>query len=312
MLSGCGYTGDPLPPALMIPEIVTDLRGYQRGSGIVLEFTVPRKTTEGLPLKSPPAVELRAGASVPGAFDRNAWLSGSVRLPPPQIRNGVAQLLVPARDWTGKEVVFAVRTIGPRGKASQWSNLLALRVIQSPQPPHSLRAEGAAGGVLLTWEGEGSRWRVLRRSEEGMVAAAEAEQRRWLDREAQFGRAYEYAVEQVVITGTAPAVSEASAAARIEYSDTFPPATPTGLRAVAGTAAVELNWDRNTEEDFRAYQLWRAEQGQPLEKLGEPGPSSSFTDRSAVSGRRYRYAVSAIDTKGNESRPGEPVEIVAP
>lgn len=312
VLCGCGYTGDPLPPALMIPEMVTDLRGYQRGGEILLEFTVPQKTTEDLLLKSPPAIEMRAGPNVAGPFDMNTWLAGSSPLPPPEIRNGTAQLRVPARDWNGKEIVFAVRAIGPRGKASPWSNLLALRVIGIPQAPRNVRAEGTAEGVLLSWEGEGSRWRVLRKGKAGMDPVAEAEERRWLDREAQFGQTYEYAVEQVVITGTAPAVSEASAAARIEYNDTFPPATPAGLRAVAGTGAVELNWERNTEPDFRAYQVWRAEGEQPLEKLGEPGAASSFTDRSAVSGRRYRYAVSAVDGKGNESPPCEPVEIVAP
>lgn len=312
MLTGCGYTGDPLPPALMIPEMVTDLRGYQRGGEILLEFTIPQKTTEELLLKAPPAVELRAGPNVPGSFNMDAWLSGSQRLSEPEIRDGAARLTVPVREWIGKEIVFAVRTTGPKGKTSAWSNLLALRVIRPPQPPVNLRAEGTAEGVLLTWEGEGSRWRVFRKSQDVIAPLGEVEERRWLDREAQFGQRYEYSVEQMVITGTAPAVSELSRTAQIEYADTFPPSPPAGLRAVAGTGAVELNWDRNTEPDLRAYQVWRAEGGAPLEKLGEPGASSSFTDSTAVSGRRYRYAVSAIDEKGNESRPCEPVEIVAP
>lgn len=311
-LARCGYTGDPLPPALMIPQMVEDLRGYQRGGVILLEFTVPQKTTEDLLLKAPPSIEMRAGPNVPAPFDMNAWLAGSRRLPEPEIRDGAARLTVPIGDWAGKEIVFSVRTAGPKGKVSAWSNLLALRVVEPPRPPVNLRAEGTAEGVLLTWEGEGSRWRVFRRNQDGMAPAGEVEERRWLDREAQFGQMCEYAVEQMVITGTAPAVSELSAPVRVEYRDTFPPASPSGLRALAAAGAVELNWDRNTEPDLRAYQVWRAEGDGPLEKLGEPGVSSSFTDASAVSGRRYRYAVSAIDANGNESRPCEPVEIVAP
>lgn len=312
MLCGCGYTGDPLPPALMIPETVEDLRGHQRGGEIMLEFTVPKKTTEDLLLKAPPAMELRAGPNPAGRFDMNAWLAGSQRLPEPKIEDGTARVRVPAREWAGKEMVFAVRTTGPRGKASPWSNLLVLRVVEAPERPHGLRAEGAPEGVLLTWEGAGARWRVFRRSGKEWVQAAEVEQRQWLDREAQFGQSYEYAVEQVVVTGAAPAVSEPSQPARIEYADTFPPAPPTGLRVLAGAGSVELNWDRNTEPDFRAYQVWRGEGSGPLERLGEPGVSSSFADRTAASGRRYRYAVSAIDERGNESRPCEPVGIVAP
>jgi len=312
VLCGCGYTGDPLPPALMIPKMVDDLRGQQRGGEIVLEFTVPQETTEDLLLKAPPAIELRAGPNVAGPFDMNAWLAGSRPLPGPQIRDGAAQLRVPAGEWAGKEMVFAVRTTGPRGKASAWSNLLVLRVVAAPEPPRALRAEGAPDGVLLTWEGAGSRWRVYRKSGDNWTQIAEAEQRQWLDREAQFGQSYEYRVEQMVGAGAAPAVSEPSAPARIEYADTFPPAPPTGLRVLAGTGSVELNWDRNTEPDFRAYQVWRAEGDGAFQRLGEPEASSSFADRTAVAGKRYRYAVSSIDEKGNESRPCEPVEIVAP
>jgi hypothetical protein len=312
LLCGCGYTGDPLPPALMIPERVDDLRGYQRGGEIVLEFTVPRKTTEDILLKSPPAIELRAGPNLQGAFDMNAWLAGSRLLPPPQIESGAARLRVAAAEWAGKEAVFAVRTIGPKGKSSPWSNLIVMRVVEPPEPPRRLRAEATATGVLLEWEGAGTRWRVFRRHEKDLLQAAEVEERRWLDREAQFGQSYEYTVQQVVLTGAVPAVSEPSEPARIEYKDIFPPAPPTGLRAVAATGGVELNWDRNTEPDFRAYQVWRAVADGPLARLGEPGPSSSFTDRTAAPGTRYRYAVSAMDANGNESRPCEAVEIVAP
>ncbi len=312
ILCGCGYTGDPLPPALMIPEAVEDLNGFQRGEVVLLQFTVPQKTTEDLLLKVPPEIELRAGENPQGGFDISAWLAGSERLPAPEIREGVARLSVPARAWAGMEMVFGVRTRGPRGRVSQWSNLLVLRIIAPPAPPRGLRAEGTPEGVRVTWEGEGARWRVFRKSEAEFEQAAEVEQREWLDREASFGKAYEYAVEQMAQTGAAPAVSERTAPVRIEYEDRFPPAPPAGLRALAGTGSIELNWDRNREDDFRAYQIWRAEEDGELQRLGEPGPSSTFSDRTAAPGKRYRYAVSAIDEKGNESRPCDPVEIVAP
>lgn len=312
LLGGCGYTGDPLPPALMIPEAVQDLSGFQRGEAVLLQFTVPQKTTEDLLLKTTPEIELRAGENPQGGFDMGAWLAGSVRLPAPEVREGVARLSVPAMAWAGKEMVFGVRTRGPRGRFSEWSNLLVLRIIAPPATARGLRAEGTPEGVHVSWEGEGARWRVFRKSEAEFEQAAEVEQREWLDRGLSFGRAYEYAVEQVAQTGAAPAVSERTAPVRIEYEDTFPPAPPAGLRVLAGTGSIELNWDRNREEDFRAYQVWRAEEDGELRRLGEPGPSSTFSDRTAVPGKRYRYAVSAIDGKGNESRPCEPVEIVAP
>ncbi|MGC8881401.1 MAG: fibronectin type III domain-containing protein [Bryobacteraceae bacterium] len=312
MLARCGYTGDPLPPALMIPEPVRDLEGLQQGDSVVLRFTVPAKTTEDLLLKTPPEIELRAAPNPEGGFDIHHWFSASTRIENGQVRDGRAEFRAPAQPWAGREMVFAVRAIGPKRRPSEWSNLLVLRIVPPPRPPQALRAEGTPQGVLLVWEGEGNRWRVFRVQGNQRTQAAEVGEKRWLDEAAQYGAAYEYAVQQVVETGAVPAVSELSAPVRIEFEDRFPPAPPAGLRAIAGPGAIELSWERNTEPDWKAYQVWRAEQGGELVRLGPPITASSFSDTGIVSGTRYRYAVSAIDERGNESRPCEPVEIVAP
>ena len=47
LVTGCGYVGDPLPPALNIPVPVADLNAVQRGDQIIIQFTVPQMTTEG-------------------------------------------------------------------------------------------------------------------------------------------------------------------------------------------------------------------------------------------------------------------------
>ena len=49
--AGCGSVGEPLPPLLNIPERSQDLSAVQTPEGIVLEWTWPAKTTEGMPLK---------------------------------------------------------------------------------------------------------------------------------------------------------------------------------------------------------------------------------------------------------------------
>ena len=60
-LAGCGYPGEPLPPALNRPNRVVDLSAVERGEKIVIHFTLPAKTTEGLPVKQNPDIELRLG-----------------------------------------------------------------------------------------------------------------------------------------------------------------------------------------------------------------------------------------------------------
>ena len=49
-VSGCAYVGDPKPPTLDIPQRVTDLRATEYGAKILVGFTLPPLTTEGLGL----------------------------------------------------------------------------------------------------------------------------------------------------------------------------------------------------------------------------------------------------------------------
>ena len=49
-----------------------------------------------------------------------------------------------------------------------------------------------------------------------------------------------------------------SEAAEITPVDTFPPAVPEGLSAVPTPQSIELAWTRNTEIDFRGYNVFRS------------------------------------------------------
>ena len=57
--AGCGYVGDPLPPALNIPERVRDLSVEEVGGKLIVSFTQPKLTTEALPVRELEAPDLR-------------------------------------------------------------------------------------------------------------------------------------------------------------------------------------------------------------------------------------------------------------
>ncbi len=78
LLAGCGYVGDPLPPALNIPKPVEDLRVVQVGDKLLVDFTIPLQTTEGLPVRDLGPIELRIG---PGGspFDQGQWAAFGAR-----------------------------------------------------------------------------------------------------------------------------------------------------------------------------------------------------------------------------------------
>src|SRR6185295_13806656 len=90
LLTGCGYVGDPLPPALNIPEKVTDLSAIQRGSKIIVDYTVPPRSTEGLLLKHMGPPDLQIGAK-------------AVEAP-----SDKGHVEVQAKDWVGQDATVRV------------------------------------------------------------------------------------------------------------------------------------------------------------------------------------------------------------
>jgi hypothetical protein len=85
--------------------------------------------------------------------------------------------------------------------------------------------------------------------------------------------------------------------------DTTPPATPTGLTAIAGTGQIiSLDWDDNTEPDFGEYGVWRntSNDSGGATKIAETR-ASRFVDVNLTLGTIYYYWISAYDRSENQS-----------
>ena len=84
--------------------------------------------------------------------------------------------------------------------------------------------------------------------------------------------------------------------------DTAPPATPTGLSAVAGDGSVSLTWTANTESDLASYRVYRSVNGSGASPVLVASPTQAgFTDTGVSNGTTYDYRVSAVDRTANES-----------
>jgi hypothetical protein len=310
LLSGCGYVGAPLPPALDIPVAVTDLRALEYGDKILIEFTMPALTTEGLALKIVRSAELRAGPG-PTPFSTEAWAASARRYEVPGAAPGAVAQEIPASDWIGQTVAIGVRATGPKGKTSAWSNLFPLTVNPPLARPAGLKAENVERGVALTWQGSGPRYRVLRAAGEGKFERlGETDQPSYLDETTAYGTRYQYIVQAISEETQQSLVSDPPVA--ITPSDMFPPAVPAGVSAAPGVSTIELAWERNTEPDFQGYNVYRAVEGGPFEKIASLIEAPTFSDSRVESGKRYRYQVSAVDMSGNESMRSAEVEAVAP
>ena len=114
----------------------------------------------------------------------------------------------------------------------------------------------------------------------------------------ELGKEHCYVVRAIQTTQNVTVESEPSAPACLTPLDTFPPAAPKNLRAVAEEGAISLVWDPGAEPDLGGYLVLRGDAAaggelQPITK--EPISDATYRDTSVVAGVRYVYAVVAVD-----------------
>jgi len=135
---------------------------------------------------------------------------------------------------------------------------------------------------------------------------------RYSDARIDWGQRRCYAVRPLVTVDDVSVEGNESPPACVTLKDTFAPAAPAGLQAVASDASINLIWDANSEKDLRGYIVLRgpasAETLEPV--TPEPILETSFQDK-VQPGVRYAYAVRAVDTAGNMSAPSVRVEETA-
>ena len=287
----CGYIGDPLPPALNIPQRVTDLAVVERGDKLLISFTIPALTTENLPLKNmgPPEIQIQ---------DRT--IESKAEKPGPHVEE------IPARDYVGRDLTFRVRLNNGRGRFSAWSNQVVVHVVDPVQTPADLAAVPDPKGLRVTWQSPsrpGQTWILVR--EDHLDSPVPLNQPHFIDSETEFGKEYTYRVQAKVDK----AESEMSAEVTGTPRNIFPPSVPTGLTVIQGIDTVELAWDPNPEPDVKGYRVYRGVGGGELQLLAGDVQPPSYSDKKVAGNQTYRYAVSAIDQADNESAKSQVAEI---
>jgi hypothetical protein len=297
--TGCGYVGNPLPPALKRPVMVTDLAAVERGSKIYIHFTIPKKTTEDLPIKGQEDIELRIGVP-PAPFNMETWIHTSDRVPQTKIvpHGPLAEVELDATKYYGKTVDIAINVHGPSGRSVGWSTFQILPIVPALPKPEGLAASDAPDAVHLEWHAAAPEFRIYRK----LVAVPDWQQigtsprASYTDPTIEYGKTYQYFVQADEKTDNTYAESDLSDVVTVKPVDKFPPAVPTGLSAITGARSIELRWDRNVEKDFASYRIYRSGN-----KIAEDLTAPAYSDRDAQPGQKYQYQVSAVDTAGNES-----------
>ena len=304
-------------PLANVPNKVSDLSAVQRGSSIIVHYSLPTFTTENNPIHTGLYLDLRVGV-VGTHFNAGEWADIAKPESPQEIKGGIATYVIPTRDWIGKSVGIAARTSGANRKPSDWSNFEILPIVTPPPVPSQVAIENTAPGLRVTWTGPGDQFRILRKigDQKDYMVAGTVPGHDWTDPGVEYGQPYTYEVQAVVNIGDKRiAESDFSAPETRTPVDEFPPAAPTALRADRSGNAVSLVWEPVSDADLAGYRIYRSEGNGPWQKLADVSTVPSYSDTTVEHGKTYHYAVSAFDNspKHNESeRSTPPAEIAIP
>jgi hypothetical protein len=332
-LSGCGTPAAPMPPSLNLPDRVSDLAAVRAGNQVALTWTMPKKNTDKLLLKSDVTVsvchQLNSGGCDPAGADF---------------------LLTPGADATFNDTLPAPFTAGlPRplsyfvelknrnGRSAGLSNAAVVLAGEAPAPVTGLTAEVRKSGIVLRWTPgtDAAAIRLQRKlhtpppvkPKEGLLtpppetidqslfveAAAARPPARALDKDIRFGQTYEYRAQRVArvsLNGqTFELPGELSPPIRVDAQDIFPPAVPLGLAAVAtaqgngAETAIDLSWQPVADVTLAGYAVYRREGPVGWQRISpaQPVVGPAFHDTQVQPGHAYTYAVTAIDQLGHES-----------
>lgn len=316
---GCGQVGPVVPPSPEIPPAIRDLAVVERGAKLVITFSTPARTTDNLAIKRFSEIDLRAGGyRTPFDFDRWADSASRYEIPLPAPSDPDDPLptpvthSVPVDIFQGRRIAVAVRTaVKKNDHFSSWSNVVRMEVIPPLQPP-VIKAEPSPEGIRVTWSTSQPvvQHRVLRQgpNEKAPVAMGTTGKPDYVDTTSQYDVAYTYTA--VAFQGTAESLPSAPVTvSAAENADTFPPKAPAGVTALATPATIELSWERGTEPDLKGYYVYRSVNGGPFERQGGLIVWPAYSDAHVEHGKTYRYEVSAIDQKNNESDKSPAAEV---
>ena len=257
------------------------------------------------------------------------------RPPAPDDVEPLAGPLVGPAAGTLRRHYFLV-AVGPRGRASAPTAVLSVPVGDASEPPTGLRLEYTETGMTLAWEPP-SNARVATAAaddpallpakpllpppsptgyhviEVPRTAAAPDPYALTLPTTVntqplttttfsipgavRYGEERCFEVRPVDILSGTITVGRASAPACVTPVDTFPPAAPKQLAAIAGVGVINLIWEPNSEADLAGYIVLRGTApGGTLQALTTtPIRETTYRDQTATPGVLYVYAVVAVD-----------------
>jgi hypothetical protein len=343
-LIGCGKKGNPLPPVRPLPGAIIDAIATRYDDRVEIRATVPAQNRDR---SFPPVVErlelyattLPASAQPPADDALLAAKNLVQEIEVARPKDGVAPASSPQRPAPGQPAVFVDRTVAPLvGKADAPTRhylVVAATGRNRRGTPAAVavplgRTVPAPTGVAVAYDD-----RLLRitwtagpagrayQVEEVVRGAAGSDAPKTLTASpttvAQFttpvemGRERCFAVRSVEVGKNTVIVGAVSAPVCETPMDTFAPAAPERVTAIASPGGIDLSWTGAEAADLAGYVVLRGEgAGGTLQALmTSPIARTQYRDTQARPGVTYIYVVVALDKTGNASPQSNQVQVTA-
>lgn len=281
LLAGCGLAANPQPPTLWLPEPVRDLTGVRIGNEVHLQWTMPKNTTDKVPLKGDQSAHIcwasgiaalpgkPAPTPVPSTGLPGCTGAGDATFAPAKSAEYVAQMPANLVSGTPRAVSFFVELRNHAGKTAGPSNPVWIATGSAPPTVSDFSATTQAGGAVLHWQAaaaeSGTVLRIHRRlvmqpgaakpSESGgapplqeqtlEVDLGASDPGQAIDRDAALDHVYRYSAERVLRVDLDHHALEIdgppSQPVTIDAKDVFPPAVPASLAVVADEQSHALD-----------------------------------------------------------------------
>jgi len=338
----CGKKGPPLPPLNRLPVAPGDFVAARHGATTEVRLVVPGANTDGSKPADLVHVDVYALSSADSVTDeeviRRGRRVGMLQIKPPldpdedpdaprpesEKEKGLLDQGAPAQvtesipDADGDGIRYYVSVgINKRGRRGPVSRRSAVPLGPAPEALPAPQISYDEKAVTISWpdaaaDTPGAAVEVYdattgkRLSDKAVLEPSFADQRT-----IAWGAERCYVIGRLAEIDRLPVESEPSEKTCVTLKDTFPPAAPTGVTAVAAEGSVNLIWNANAEKDLAGYLVLRGSGGEQPKAI-TPNPIQETTFRDVVpSGTRATYAIQAVDKAGNISAMSEVTEETA-
>ena len=194
---------------------------------------------------------------------------------------------------TGTTYYYTVRAYSSDGSASAYDStgLTLMRLVA----PENTKTSNTSSGIKLTWDAatKASKYYVYRKtsSSGSWTKIGTATSTSYTDKNVSAGKTYYYTVKTVNSDGKTSATATSVSVVRLTV--------PSLTSASSTSSGVKITWAKvSGAKTYRVYR--RSSTSDSWTKIADT-TSTSYTDKTAVSGKTYYYTVRAYSSDGSSS-----------